>query len=161
MTRPYARQILPAISIFPLLLVLGILGIPGGILPAAAQAPATLSEAQDVNGHPGIMAEVVQCKREAGVLSIRMRLRNTGEKSENVLMRVPDDKFYVTAGTKKFLVLRDSGKVPLASPDDYATVAKGASYTWYAKFPAPPEEVKKISFYTPFTPPFENIPIAD
>ena len=161
MTRPYARQILPAISIFPLLLVLGILVIPGGISPAAAQAPATVSEAQDVNGHPGIMAEVVQCKREGGVLSIRMRLRNTGEKSESVLMRVPDDKFYVTAGAKKFLVLRDSGKVPLASPDDYATVAKGASYTWYAKFPAPPDEVKKISFYTPFSPPFENIPIAD
>jgi hypothetical protein len=90
-----------------------------------------------------------------------MRLRNTGEKSESVLMRVPDDKFYLTAGAKKFLVLRDSGKVPLASPDDYATVAKGASYIWYAKFPAPPDEVKKISFYTPFTPPFENIPIAD
>ena len=120
MTRPYARQILPAISFVA---VLGMLGISGGLLPAAAQAPATLSEAQDVNGHPGIMAEVVQCKREAGVLSIRMRLRNTGEKSENVLMRVPDDKFYVTSGSKKYLVLRDSGKVPLASPDDYATVA--------------------------------------
>jgi hypothetical protein len=161
MTRPYARRILPAISIFPLLLVLGIVGIPGGILPAAAQAPATLAEAQDVNGHPGVMAEVVQCKREAGVLSIRMRLRNTGEKSESVLLSVPDDKFYVTAGSKKYFVLRDSAKVPLASPDYSATVAKGASFIWYAKFPAPPEEVKKIAFYTPFTVPFEDIPIAD
>ena len=161
MARRSAKRILPAISLLPPLLLLGTLGISGGILPAAAQAPATLSEAQDVNGHPGVMAEVVQCKREAGVLSIRMRLRNTGEKTEHVTLSVPDDKFYLTAGTKKYFVLRDSGKVPLASPDHSAEIRKGASYVWYAKFPAPPEDVKKISFHTPFSPPFENIPIAD
>src|ERR1051325_8057452 len=58
MARRSAKRILPAISLLPPLLLLGTLGISGGILPAAAQAPATLSEAQDVNGHPGVMAEI-------------------------------------------------------------------------------------------------------
>jgi hypothetical protein len=40
-------------------------------------------------------------------------------------------------------------------------VDKGGQYTWWAKFPAPPPEVKKITLMTPVTSPFEDIPITD
>jgi len=58
---------------------------PLRIAPAAAQTgPAALSEAQDVNGATGVVAEIVQCKRDSGVLSIRLRLRNTGDAAVEV-----------------------------------------------------------------------------
>ncbi len=155
------NRIFPALAPFLLLIFLASLGIPDGILPAAAQAPAALSEAQDVNGAAGVVAEIVQCKRDGGVLSIRMRLRNTGDKELRVYWSGNHDLFYVTAGNKKYFVLRDSDKAALATATDSAPIAKGASYVWYAKYPAPPEEVKKVTFYTPLTAPFEDIPITD
>ena len=148
---------------------------PLRIAPAAAQtAPAALSQAQDVNGATGVVAEIVQCKRDSGVLSIRMRLRNTGSEDASITLVGGGnyDQYYVTAGSKKYFVLRDTEKVPLASPINHragepafaavvADLPKGGSYTWYAKYPAPPVDVKKINYYTPITVPFEDIPIND
>ena len=155
-----ASRMLPVIAVLLPVIAL-VVGVAAAVSPAAAQGAAVVSEAQDVNGSPGLVAEIVQCKREGGVLSIRMRLRNTGDKSTGVLFRVKDDRFYITGASKKYLVLRDSEKTPLATSDDSTSIAKGASYVWYAKYPAPPAEVKKVTFYTPFTAPFEDIPIAD
>ncbi len=143
--------------------------------PAVAQtAPAALSEAQEINGAPGVVAEIVQCKRDAGVLSIRMRLRNTGSEDASITLVGSGnyDQYYVTAGSKKYFILRDTEKVPLASPINHragepafagvvANLPKGGSYTWYAKYPAPPVDVKKINYYTPITVPFEDVPIND
>ena len=136
--------------------------------PAAAQAPATISEAQDLNNAPGVVAEIVQCKRENGVLSIRMRLRNTGTQTKEVDLingGADYDKYYVTAGNKKYFVLRDSEKNPLANPADNGRVkpkiGKGDSFVWYAKYPAPPAEIKKITYYTPVAPPFEDVPVSE
>lgn len=143
--------------------------------PVMAQAPpGALSDPQDVNGATGVVAEIVQCKREGGVLSIRMRVRNTGSADASITLVGGGnyDQYYVTAGSKKYLVLRDAEKVPLASPINHragepsfaaveADLPKGGSYTWYAKYPAPPADVKKINYYTPITVPFEDIPISD
>ena len=141
--------------------------------PVMAQAPAgALSDAQDINGVTDVVAEIVQCKREGGVLSIRMRLRNTGSQDASLwLISVGNysyDQYYVTAGSKKYFVLRDSENTPLANPinaDSPASVRikipKGGSYVWYAKYPAPPAEVKKINYYTPIAAPFEDIPVSD
>jgi hypothetical protein len=40
-------------------------------------------------------------------------------------------------------------------------VGKGESYVWWAKYPAPPAEQKKISYFTPITHLFDNVPITD
>ena len=135
-------------------------------LPAAAQTKA-LTDAQDVNNAPGIVAEIVQCKRAEGVLSIRMRLRNTGDQNVKVTL-VRDnnyDQYYVTAASKKYLLLRDSEQHPLANPPTFGMVTfeipRGGSALWYAKYPAPPAEVKKVSYYTTVAPPFEDIPVSD
>ena len=140
------------------------------IAPALAQtARGALTEAQDVNGVPGVVAEITQCKRDNGMLSIRMRLRNTGAADVSNWRLVNDniDQFYLVAANKKYLVLRDSEKTPLATAFTGAyrtldiSIPKGGAYTWYAKYPAPPDDTKKISFYTPLTPPFEDIPVSE
>jgi hypothetical protein len=110
-----------AVQYFALVLVTGFsFATSVSVVPVAAQTPtgAALSESQDVNGASGLVAEIVQCKRAGGVLSIRMRLRNTGsEKSRLKLVAGGKyDGYYLVAGNKKYFILRDSEKTPLANP---------------------------------------------
>ena len=134
--------------------------------PARAQVAAIQS--QDVNA-AGFAADLIEAKRSDGVLSIKVRLKNTGAKAERIdiytFAKLKIGAFYVQAESKKYFVLRDTEKVPLAAGDKETslsqTVAPGASYTWWAKYPAPPANVKKISFYWPLGPPFDDVPITD
>jgi hypothetical protein len=122
-----------------------ILATSSSVVPAVAQAPAggALSEAQDVNGAPGLVAEIVQCKRENDTLSIRLRLRNTGadDLKDWRLVSGNIDQFYVVSGSKKYFVLRDSEKTPLATAftGGYGTVdisiSKGGTYMDHGKDP--------------------------
>jgi hypothetical protein len=156
-----------AVAAFAAIAALSAGVLPPGIAPAAAQVKA-LTDAQDVNGVSGVVAEIVQCKRGDGMLSLRMRLRNTGDSDVKDFHLVANnyDQFYFVAQSKKYFVLRDTDRTPLATPynsnsDVYITIPKGGSYTWYAKYPAPPDAVKKVSFYSPVTAPFEDIAISD
>ena len=49
--------------------------------PAAAQAPAPAIQTQETN-EAGVVADLTECRRSEGVLSIKVKLRNTG--AENV-----------------------------------------------------------------------------
>ena len=146
-----------------------LLGFVAGVLnarPTAAQAVNPI-QSQDTNT-AGIIAELIECKREDGVMTIKLRLRNTTDKVENITLIHGRnyDAYYVTAENKKYLVLRDSEKKTLAPQGDgfgnlKVYLAKGGTYVWWAKYPAPPASVKKVSYYTPLTPPFDNVPIKD
>lgn len=142
-----------------------ILGFALGALPALAQVAAIQS--QDTNS-PGFAADLIEAKRSDGVLSIKVRVKNTGAKptrfkfynNRNI------DAFYVQAESKKYFVLRDTEKEPLASAGNNngslePEVKGGASYTWWAKYPAPPANIKKFSFYWPLGAPFDDVPITD
>lgn len=143
-----------------------LLGLALGVSPALAQVAAIQS--QDINA-PGFAADLIEAKRSDGVLSVKVRLKNTGAKAEHVkiytLTKI--EAFYVQAEGKKYFVLRDTEKVPLATPTDSydgtltPSVAPGASFTWWAKFPAPPANVKKFNFYWPLGAPFDDVPITD
>jgi hypothetical protein len=136
-----------------------------GITPSLAQTEAIQSQDTNIGG---LVADITQCKRKDGVLTLKVRLRNTSGKKTNI--RLTDgyaayDKYYLTAGDKKYFVLRDSEGVPLATDEGNGYVSidieKDGSYTWWAKYPAPPAEVTSVSFYTAFAPPFEDVPITD
>jgi hypothetical protein len=116
----------------------------------------------------GVVAELTECRRGEGVLSIRIRFRNTTE--GKVHLSLIDarnyDSYYVVAAGKKHFVLRDSEKTPLAPEAGgfgglAADLQKGGSFLWWAKYPAPPADVKKITYVTPLGAPFENVPISD
>jgi hypothetical protein len=70
-------------------------------------------------------------------------------------------KSYVTAGKQKYQVLRDTAGAALAADGYVPAIPSGGSRIWWAKFPAPGAEVKTISFFTPETAPFEDVPISD
>lgn len=135
------------------------------VMPAAAQT--TPIATGDVNA-AGVVAEVTECKRSEGTLTLRIRLKNTGDKKVSlwaVSGRKYDDH-YVTAGKKKYLILRDAEKKPLAPASDgggnvHVGLKKGGVYTWWAKFPAPPADVKKVSYAWPLGSPIDDIPCTD
>lgn len=150
-------------------LVVGLVGailIGGGAAPAWAQSGDVI-QSQETN-FGGIVGEITQAKRKDGVLTIKLRLRNTSGQDARlyVIEGRNFDSYYVTAGDKKYFVLRDTEDVPLAPQADgsgYVTaeIAKDGTYTWWAKYPAPPAELTSVTYYTPLAAPFEDIPITD
>ncbi len=42
-----------------------------------------------------------------------------------------------------------------------AEIAKGGTWNWWAKFPAPSSEVKAYTLYLKVGPPIEDVPILD
>jgi len=142
------------------------------ILVLSAWAPLTFAQvsaiqSQDLNT-PGFVAEVTEARRSEGVLSLKIRLKNTGTKAERIQIYKDRNSaaFYAQAESKKYFMLTDTEEVPLTAAWDgmgylQPQVAPGASYTWWAKYPAPPASVKKFSFYWPLGAPFDDLPITD
>lgn len=117
---------------------------------------------------PGIVAEVLESTRADNVLSLRIRLRNTGDNP--VSLRVVEEgdfnANYVSADNKKYLIIHAPGGRHAASPADSggnvgASLKRGESWTWWAKFPAPPRHVKTFTYYWPLGDPIERLPIRD
>ena len=138
--------------------------IPGATLPSPAAAQTKAIQSQDTNVD-GLVAEITQAQRKDGVLTIRLRVRNTSDSDKQI--RFPSgsgefDKYYIVAGNRKYLILRDSKGETIATPDKGQTyIQKGEAFTWWAKFPAPPASEKKFGFFTSIAPPFDDVPISD
>ena len=142
--------------------------------PAPTTAPTTAAPAgtpaiqsQDGN-QAGIVADLTECKRGDGVLTVKIRFRNTG--SKQLRLDVIDarnyEAFYVTGGSKKYFILKDSeGTYLTPNAGGFGNLDvkldPGQGWLWWAKYPAPPAEVTKINLVTPITPPFEDVPISD
>lgn len=133
-----------------------------------AQAQDKPLQVQDANLE-GVKAELTEVSRREGVVTVKIRYRNTG--SARVTLKLigspPDvDKYYLIAGSTKMLPLRDSQKVPVMTPmsihgELQPDLKANASFLFWAKYPAPPATVKKVSIYTPLSPPFDEVPISE
>ncbi len=141
-------------------LAMTLVAIPVSAPPASAQAPPIQTQETQ---YDGVVAELIEAKRKDGVLNLRVRVRNNGASGKEVLFthKAGWDGFYVTAGNKKYLVLKDSEKNAIGTHESYINLGQGRSFVWWAKFAAPPADQKKFNFVTPMGPPFEDVPIAD
>lgn len=143
---------------------------PPAAAPAAAApapAPTTAIKTEDTNV-AGVVADITECTRKAGVLSLKVRFRNTGtaRKSLNFIENRDYEKYYVSAASKKYFILKDSEGTyltPEALNNGYLSVdlEPSGQYSWWAKYPAPPADVKTVTLYTKLGPPFEDIPVSD
>lgn len=144
---------------------------PASSSPAqSAAAPgAGVIQSQDTNSS-GVVGELTEAKRSDGVLTIKVRFRNTGNQRSTVSFtswNAPGDneKFYVTAGEKKYFMLKDSDGTYLSTNSSenglVIQLNPGQTFMWWAKYPAPGVEAKKFNFVTPVAPPFEDVPITD
>jgi len=140
--------------------------------PAAGPSdpqPAGVIQTQETN-EEGVVGELTDCRRSEGVLTIKVRYRNTSSKKAHLTFthwnaHGDDAKYYVTAGNKKFFMLTDSEGTVLSTNSTGNGVETdldaGKTFLWWAKYPAPPADVKKINFITPLSSPFEDVPITD
>lgn len=136
-----------------------------GVAVAAQSARAADPIQSQETNIAGVTADIVECKRAEGVLTLKLRFSGQVKEAFYVISGRNYDHYYLSAGTKKYLVLRDSEGTPLASPADgggtvSAHLEKGA-FTFWAKYPAPPADVTKVNIYTPLTPPFDDVPVSD
>ncbi|HTX38726.1 MAG TPA: hypothetical protein VME43_27055 [Bryobacteraceae bacterium] len=139
--------------------------------PAAAAAPAPPAAAAVIKtgdtNTTGVAAEVTECSRKDGVLSVKVRFHNTSaaQKRLDLIGSRNYEKYYVTAANKKYFILKDSeGTYLTPQADQFGNLGvdldAGGQYTWWAKFPAPPAEVKEVSLYLANAAPLEDIPIS-
>lgn len=148
-------------------LAASVLAVAAAQRPAQAQAAKPL-QVQETNVE-GVTAELIEAVRKEGVLTIKMRYRNGGPQAVKVELLGDNrdaDKYYVVAGSTKFLVLRDAQRVPVMTTLNNhgglnADMKPAGSFLLWAKYPAPPADAKKVNFYTAHTPPFEDVPITE
>lgn len=106
--------------------------------------------------------------RHEKLLAVRVRFRNTGSKSASINLADAGryDENYITAAEKQYPVVRDSNGHVVATPMNpggelSADIAKGGTWNWWAKFPAPLPVVKAYTLYLNVGPRIGDVPIVD
>jgi hypothetical protein len=156
-------------ALAPLCLVLAFAALgaaPVHAAPAEALASATTN-------WPGVELDLMSVERKGNVLTVKWAVTNGDEGRQSV-------RFGLTAKATSYLVdeengtkyyaLTDQDGSALASEHDYIdgntwgvsdTLDPGATARYWAKFPAPPPEVKTLTVLFDQTEPFEEVPITD
>ena len=116
----------------------------------------------------GVMAEVIESARKDGVLTVRVRFRNNGEKPAKLSLVDAQGYVhtYIAAGDTKYPLIRDDRGNQVATPRDGGgwlepIIKPKATWSWWGKFPAPPADRKTYSLYLKVGPPIDDIPIID
>ncbi len=134
-------------------------------------APAPLSTSDGEK--PGTRVEVTELKRTSGeTLSLKLVMVNDSDKKLGFGydFAAPDNHIadFATVGgitlvdpvgKKKYFVVRDSEKKCVCS-SGLKDLDKGSRLNLWAKFPAPPADVSKISVVIPHFAPMDDVPIA-
>jgi hypothetical protein len=138
-------------------------------VPVAA-APIASAESNT----PGIAVDLMAVERKGSVLTLKWAVRNSGSAQQEVKFGYmgPKSRTYLVdeeSGTKYFVLTDKEGK-SVASQHEYLGsdvygvseyVEAGGSRRYWAKFPAPPPEVKELTVLFDGTEPFESVPIAE
>ncbi len=142
---------------------------PAATMPtaAAASGPAeTVLVSQDTNW-PGIVAELLELRRRGTTLTVKLRLRNSAQKDQEPDILWPEAYLMDADNAKKYEVLKDEKGTYVAALAPnwqdrwHHQIDPGESYVVWAKFPAPPPEVKTVTLQINGMPPFEDLAIQD
>ena len=133
---------------------------------ATAQAPAATPLAVEQHSLSGIEIALMEVRRTSGdTLTVRWQYRNTSTTGQDIdelwqNYQIADRAYLIDPGNKKkYLVVRDAANTPVASLHTNRHIAAGKNTGSWAKFPAPPADVAKITVAIPNAPPFEDVPI--
>lgn len=92
-------------------------------------------------------------------MTLRLAFVNTGGRTQFNVGNLDQVNLIDAVGKKKYFVVRDSQDACLCSRVISSLDASARANVW-AKFPAPPEDVQKISVVVPQFPPIEGIAIT-
>ncbi|MEW5982258.1 MAG: hypothetical protein AB1806_07790 [Acidobacteriota bacterium] len=149
--------------------------VPPAIPPSETGAAAAADPAGQTRSHEiaGVEVTLVEAARTSGdTVTVRWRWRNTTAETVQLAKGSSGwyDPYLVTGDAylidpvnkKKYLVLTDSERVPIASRhrgNFGIDLAAGATMNSWAKFPAPPADVDAITVFLPGVEPFEAVPL--
>jgi hypothetical protein len=142
------------------------------LLPAAAGAQPSPVASGSTNWD-GVSLDVTHVERKGSVLTVKWAVRNSGGERATVQFQLTgsDVTTYLVDeenGTKYF-ALTDKEKNVLASEHEYTSssfginddIKAGETKRYWAKFPAPPPEVKAITVMFTEAQPIEEAAITD
>jgi len=139
--------------------------------PPLAQSAASPSTPVPVDGDlPGVKIALNELKRTSSTVTLKFTVFNTSGKTFQTQGVFDGDQYHryrhVAAihlidgeSKKKYFVVTDSDGTPLCS-NNILDIAAGSQITLWAKFPAPPNEVRKITVEIPHFVPFEDVAIV-
>jgi len=138
--------------------------------PAASTAPVIASADGDT---PGAKVEIHEMKRSSGdTLTLKFSMANGSNKDIAFNYAFVEDGNDVIdfnsvggvhlidpVGKKKYFVVRDTENQPSCSKG-LKDLKPGERINLWSKFPAPPEDVQKISVVVPHFGPMDDVPIS-
>lgn len=149
---------------------------PAASAPASASAPAAQPAASSstpvpVDGDlPGVRIAVNELRRTSTTLTLKFTLYNTSDKAFGTQGVFDGDEYHRfrnlaalhlldAEAKKKYFVVTDTDGHFLAS-NDFPDIAPKSQITLWAKFPAPPNEVRKMTVEIPHFIPIEDVAIV-
>jgi hypothetical protein len=139
--------------------------------PSPPSAPATPQALATAEGRtPVLRAEVTELKRTSGgTLTMRFTLINDSKQPINVAditelldlgasFPVGGVHLIDPVGRKKYFVARDSENRCVCS--EFQALQAGQRANHWAKFPAPPDDVERLSVVLPTFSPMDDVPIS-
>ncbi len=138
-----------------------------------ATAPATVGIASADGDTPGVTVAVKELKRTSGdTVSLKFVITNGSSKQLSIGYDFGDPDHHIgdydsvggitlldPVGKKKYFVARDSSNKCVCS-QGLKDISPGSSTNGWAKFPAPPDGVDKISIVIPHFGPMDDVPIS-
>jgi hypothetical protein len=142
--------------------------------PTAAPAAAGAAAIATAEGEtPGVRAEVTELKRTSGgTVSLKFAMINDSDKAVSFGYTFVDPAHEIVdfggigglhlidpVGKKKYFVARDSENKCVCSQKVH-DISKGSRANLWAKFPAPPDDVPRISIVIPHFSPMDDVPLS-
>ena len=134
---------------------------------SASTAPAIATADGDL---PGAKVEVQELKRSAGTVMLKFAMINNSDKALSFGYAFGDGtgdygtvggiNLIDSIGKKKYFVVRDTENTCACSRGLSRDIAPGSRANLWAKFPAPPDDVQKISVVIPHFTPMDDVPIS-
>jgi hypothetical protein len=132
-----------------------------------AGAPSAGVLAHEETKWQGVVGEVTEFRRKGNTLTAKVRLRNQGTAPVLAEILYPEAYVMDAAAGKKYSVLKDEKGSFIAAlrpgwGDRWSeTIQPGQATVIWAKFPAPPLEVKAVTLQIPGVSPFDDLAIQD
>jgi len=135
--------------------------------PAAAAPAGGGALAREDTKWQGVVAEVTEFRRKGNTLTGKVRFRNQGTTHADVAVLLAEVYVMDAAAGKKYSVLKDENGAFIAALTPgwkdrwYDRISPGEEMVLWVKLPAPPPEVKAVTFQVPGVPPFDDLAIQD
>jgi hypothetical protein len=147
---------------------------PPPAAPTGAAAPAGAPAIVTADGETaGLRVDVTEFKRASGgTVNLKFALVNGSDKPLSLSYDYGDSSQGATdynsvggvhlidqVGKKKYFVARDSDNKCVCS-QGVSTIPPGGRANLWAKFPAPPDDVEKVSIVVPHFSPMDDVPLS-